>query len=303
MSSHSGTWNKTVFTYGIILLGSGILSFGLYNIHERTNVTEGGVLGMTLLLQHWFGFSPSVTSPLMDIACYLLAWRFLGNAFARYALAASLAFAGFHALWEQFPPLLPDLSAYPAIAAVAATIGRLAMDVCLFMSQNFGFVSLPDELTTGSSIMPHKKNPDVFEIMRGRCNRLQSVPNEIALLTTNLPVGYHRDLQLLKDILFPATTEIKRTLAMCDFMLAHIRVNEHILDDKKYDYLFTVEDVNRMVLAGTPFREAYKQVGMAVQRGEYTPTREVRHTHEGSIGNLCTAQIRRKMERVMQEFE
>ena len=178
-----------------------------------------------------------------------------------------------------------------------------AMDVCLFMSQNFGFVSLPDELTTGSSIMPHKKNPDVFEIMRGRCNRLQSVPNEIALLTTNLPVGYHRDLQLLKDILFPATTEIKRTLAMCDFMLAHIRVNEHILDDKKYDYLFTVEDVNRMVLAGTPFREAYKQVGMAVQRGEYTPTREVRHTHEGSIGNLCTAQIRRKMERVMQEFE
>jgi len=139
--------------------------------------------------------------------------------------------------------------------------------------------------------------------MRGRCNRLQSVPNEIALLTTNLPVGYHRDLQLLKDILFPATTEIKRTLAMCDFMLAHIRVNEHILDDKKYDYLFTVEDVNRMVLAGTPFREAYKQVGMAVQRGEYTPTREVRHTHEGSIGNLCTAQIRRKMERVMQEFE
>ena len=196
-----------------------------------------------------------------------------------------------------------ERTAANAIAAVAATIGRLAMDICLFMSQNFGFVSLPDNLTTGSSIMPHKKNPDVFEIMRGRCNRLQSVPNEIALLTTNLPVGYHRDLQLLKDILFPATTEIKRTLAMCDFMLAHIRVNEHILDDKKYDYLFTVEDVNRMVLAGTPFREAYKQVGMAVQRGEYTPTREVRHTHEGSIGNLCTAQIRRKMERVMSEFE
>ena len=181
-----------------------------------------------------------------------------------------------------------ERAAAAAVAAVAATLGRFAMDVCLYMSQNFGFVSFPDELTTGSSIMPHKKNPDVFEIMRGRCNRLQSVPNEIALLTTNLPVGYHRDLQLLKDILFPATTEIKRTLAMCDFMLAHIRVNEH---------------VNRMVLAGTPFREAYKQVGMAVQRGEYTPTREVRHTHEGSIGNLCTAQIRRKMERVMQEFE
>ena len=177
------------------------------------------------------------------------------------------------------------------------------MDVCLFMSQNFGFVSLPDNLTTGSSIMPHKKNPDVFEIMRGRCNRLQSVPNEIALLTANLPVGYHRDMQLLKDILFPATTEIKRTLSMCDFMLAHLKVNTDILDERKYDYLFTVEDVNRLVLAGVPFREAYKQVGMAVQRGEYRPTREVHHTHEGSIGNLCTAQIRRKMERVMSEFE
>ena len=187
--------------------------------------------------------------------------------------------------------------------AVAATIGRLAMDICLFMSQNFGFVSLPDNLTTGSSIMPHKKNPDVFEIMRGRCNRLQSVPNEIALLTANLPVGYHRDMQLLKDILFPATTEIKRTLSMCDFMLAHLKVNTDILDERKYDYLFTVEDVNRLVLAGVPFREAYKQVGMAVQRGEYHPTREVHHTHEGSIGNLCTAQIRRKMERVMSEFE
>ena len=195
-----------------------------------------------------------------------------------------------------------ERAAAAAIAAVAATIGRLAMDACLFMSQNFGFISLPDELTTGSSIMPHKKNPDVFEIMRGRCNRLQSVPNEIALLTTNLPVGYHRDLQLMKDILFPATAEIKRTLRMCDFMLAHMRVNEHILEDRKYDYLFTVEDVNRLVLQGTPFREAYKEVGMAVKKGAYTPTREVHHTHEGSIGNLCTAEIRQKMERVLEEF-
>ena len=195
-----------------------------------------------------------------------------------------------------------ERAAAAAIAAVAATIGRLAMDACLFMSQNFGFISLPDELTTGSSIMPHKKNPDVFEIMRGRCNRLQAVPNEIALLTTNLPVGYHRDLQLMKDILFPALTEIRRTLGMCDFMLAHVRVNEHILEERKYDYLFTVEDVNRLVLQGVPFREAYRQVGMAVQRGEYRPTREVHHTHEGSIGNLCTVEIRRKMEEVMREF-
>jgi len=196
-----------------------------------------------------------------------------------------------------------ERAAAAAIAAVAATVGRMAMDLCLFMSQNFGFVSLPDELTTGSSIMPHKKNPDVFEIMRGRCNRLQALPNEIALLTTNLPVGYHRDLQLLKDILFPATAEIRRTLRMADFMLARLKVNDRILDERKYDYLFTVEDVNRLVLQDVPFREAYRRVGMAVQQGEYRPTREVHHTHEGSIGNLCTAEIRRKMETVMREFE
>lgn len=195
-----------------------------------------------------------------------------------------------------------ERAAAAAIAAVAATVGRLAMDVCLMMSQNFGFVSLPDNLTTGSSIMPHKKNPDVFEIMRGRCNRLQALPNEIALLMTNLPVGYHRDLQLLKDILFPATDELSDTLEMCDFMLANLRVNEHILDDPRYDYLFTVEDVNRLALAGVPFREAYRRIGEAVQKGAYRPTRSVDHTHAGSIGNLCTAQIRRKMERVMEEF-
>ena len=195
-----------------------------------------------------------------------------------------------------------ERAAATALAAVAATVGRLAMDVCLMMSQNFGFVSLPDELTTGSSIMPHKKNPDVFEIMRGRCNRLQSVPNEIALLTANLPAGYHRDLQLLKEILFPAFDELRGTLGMCDFMRAHLRVNDRILDDPKYDYLFTVEDVNRLVLQGVPFREAYRRVGLAVQHREYRPTREVHHTHEGSIGNLCTEEIRRKMERVRAEF-
>ena len=129
------------------------------------------------------------------------------------------------------------------------------------------------------------------------------MPNEIALLTANLPVGYHRDMQLLKDILFPATTEIRRTLRMCDFMLAHLRVNDRILDDTRYDYLFTVEDVNRLTLSGVPFREAYRRIGEAVQRGEYRPTREVHHTHEGSIGNLCTEAIRRKMERVEEEFD
>ena len=183
-----------------------------------------------------------------------------------------------------------------AIAALASTIGRFAMDVCLFMCQNFGFISFPDNLTTGSSIMPHKKNPDVFEITRGKCNRLQAVPNEIALMTANLPLGYHRDMQLLKDVIFPATREICDVMAMCDFMLQHIRINADILEDKKYDYLFTVEDVNRLVLEGTPFREAYREVGMAVQEHRYTPTREVHHTHAGSIGNLCNDKIVEKME-------
>ena len=189
-----------------------------------------------------------------------------------------------------------------AIAALASTIGRFAMDVCLFMCQNFGFVSFPDNLTTGSSIMPHKKNPDVFEITRGKCNRLQAVPNEIALMTANLPLGYHRDMQLLKDVIFPATTEICDVMTMCDFMLQNIRINKGILEDKKYDYLFTVEDVNRLVLEGKPFREAYREVGIAVQEGRYTPTREVHHTHEGSIGNLCNDKIVEKMERVLSDI-
>ncbi len=149
-----------------------------------------------------------------------------------------------------------ERAASMAINTIASTLGHLAMDVCMFMCQNFGFVSFPDEFTTGSSIMPHKKNPDVFEIMRGKCNRLQSVSNEIALLTANLPLGYNRDLQLLKDIIFPATTELIECLDMCTFMLGHIRVNEEILSDPRYDYLFTVEDVNRLTLSGVPFREA-----------------------------------------------
>lgn len=187
-----------------------------------------------------------------------------------------------------------------AVAAIASTLAHLAMDVCMWMCQNFGFVKFPDELTTGSSIMPHKKNPDVFEIMRGKCNRLQGLPNEVALLTTNLPLGYNRDLQLLKDIIVPATDELVNCLDMAEFMLRHIKVNEDILSDPKYDYLFTVEDVNRLALSGMPFRDAYKTVGMQVQRGEYTPTRSVHHTHEGSIGNLCNDRIAAKMQRVME---
>ena len=154
-----------------------------------------------------------------------------------------------------------ERAAAMAIAAIASTLGHLAMDVCMWMCQNFGFVSFPDELTTGSSIMPHKKNPDVFEIMRGKCNRLTAVPNEIALLTANLPLGYNRDLQLLKDIIFPATTELAECLDMATFMLGHMQVRRDIVSDPRYDYLFTVEEVNRLVLGGMPFREAYRKVG------------------------------------------
>lgn len=190
-----------------------------------------------------------------------------------------------------------------ALSSIAATVGRFAMDVCLFINQNFGFISFPDECTTGSSIMPHKKNPDVFEIMRGKCNRLQSLPNELALMTTNIPLGYQRDFQLLKDVLFPAFGEMTSCLQLCDFMLQHIRINRDILSDPKYDYLFTVEDVNRLVLEGMPFREAYKKVGLEVQAHEYHPTKSVCHTHEGSIGNLCTDHIRTKFDAVMAEFK
>lgn len=189
-----------------------------------------------------------------------------------------------------------------AINAIASTLGKFAMDVCLFNSQNYAFISFPDEFTTGSSIMPHKKNPDVFEIMRGKCNRLQTIITEVSSLTTNLPLGYHRDLQLLKDITFPAIEEMNECLLMCDFMLQHIRINENILNDKRYDYLFTVEDVNRLVLDGVPFRDAYKEIGHRVQEGTYTPTREVHHTHEGSIGNLCTDQIKDKMLRALEQL-
>ena len=191
-----------------------------------------------------------------------------------------------------------ERAAAMAIASIASTLGHLAMDVCMWMCQNFGFVSFPDELTTGSSIMPHKKNPDVFEIMRGKCNRLTAVPNEIALLTANLPLGYNRDLQLLKDIIFPATGELISCLDMADFMLQHIRVKDNIVDDPRYDYLFTVEEVNRLVLSGVPFREAYKKVGLEVQDGSYRPVRSVQHTHAGSINNLCNDKIAEKFEAV-----
>jgi argininosuccinate lyase len=190
------------------------------------------------------------------------------------------------------------------LASVAGTIGRLAMDCCLYISQNFGFISFPAELTTGSSIMPHKKNPDVFELIRAKCNRIQSVPNELTLLVNNLPSGYHRDLQLTKEILFPAIGEGMACLQMTRLMLANIQVRDNILEDERYRYLFSVEAVNQLVNQGVPFREAYRQVGNSIEKGEFRfdYRQQLHHTHEGSIGNLSNDRIRAEMEKVLQKF-
>ena len=182
-----------------------------------------------------------------------------------------------------------------AMASLSATLSKMSMDLCLYMSQNFGFVSFPDELTTGSSIMPHKKNPDVFELIRGKCNKLQALPYELTLITNNLPSGYHRDLQLVKEGLIPSVSTLKSCLDMMVFSLENIIVTEDIVSDDKYKYIFSVEAVNALVQAGTPFRDAYKIVGEEIAEGKFEPNKEVKHTHVGSVGNLALDQIQEKM--------
>ena len=189
-----------------------------------------------------------------------------------------------------------------ALASIAGTLAKLAFDACMFNSQNFGFIKLPDQFTTGSSIMPHKKNPDVFELTRAKCNKIQGLPMQITLLFNNLPSGYFRDLQIIKEMFLPAFDELKDCLRMVTHMMREIKVNEHIMDDDKYAPIFSVEEVNRRVLAGVPFRDAYKQVGLEIEAGQFVPNKEVRHTHEGSIGNLCNEQITQLMESVLQGF-
>ena len=189
-----------------------------------------------------------------------------------------------------------------ALASIAGTLAKLAFDACMFNSQNFGFIKLPDQFTTGSSIMPHKKNPDVFELTRAKCNKIQGLPMQITLLFNNLPSGYFRDLQIIKEMFLPAFDELKDCLRMVTHMMREIKVNEHIMDDDKYAPIFSVEEVNRRVLAGVPFRDAYKQVGLEIEAGQFVPNKEVHHTHEGSIGNLCNEQITQLMESVLQGF-
>ncbi|WP_293716760.1 argininosuccinate lyase [uncultured Parabacteroides sp.] len=189
-----------------------------------------------------------------------------------------------------------------AMAGIAATLSKLAFDACMFNSQNFGFIKLPDQFTTGSSIMPHKKNPDVFELTRAKCNKIQGLPQQITLIANNLPSGYFRDLQIIKEVFLPAFDELKDCLRMVTHMMREVKVNDHILDDDKYSLLFSVEEVNRLVLEGVPFRDAYKQVGLEIEAGNFTPNKTVNHTHEGSIGNLCNDSISALMQNIIDGF-
>jgi argininosuccinate lyase len=189
-----------------------------------------------------------------------------------------------------------------ALANLSATLAKLAFDVCLFMSQNFSFVSLPHELTTGSSIMPHKKNPDVFELVRAKCNKIQGLPQQITLITNNLPSGYFRDLQIIKEIFLPVFGELNDCIKITSFALENLSVNKKILDDPKYDYIFSVEEVNKLVQKGVPFRDAYKKIGELIEKGEFKPEKSVHHTHEGSLGNLCLDKILEKKNLILKEF-
>ena len=191
-----------------------------------------------------------------------------------------------------------------AIAGIAATLSKLSFDACMYNSQNFGFIKLPDEYTTGSSIMPHKKNPDVFELSRAKCNKLQALPTEITLITNNLPSGYFRDMQLIKEIFLPSFDELNNCISMIGRMIGEIKVNQDIIKDDKYTYIFSVEEVNRLVLEeGVPFRDAYKKVGLDIEAGKFNHDRTVHHTHEGSIGNLCNDQIEILRQQVIDQFD
>jgi len=189
-----------------------------------------------------------------------------------------------------------------ALASVAATVAKLAFDACMFTSQNFGFIRLPDEFTTGSSIMPHKKNPDVFELTRAKCNKIQSLPQQIMMITNNLPSGYFRDLQIIKEVFIPSFAELTDCLEMTALMMAQVEINTDILKDSRYDFLFSVEEVNRLTLSGVPFRDAYKQVGLEIEAGNFKPNKTVHHTHQGSIGNLCNDEICNYKNEVLSQF-
>ncbi len=250
------------------------LADDMYMLHGAYNVTDQNPLGSAAGYGNSFPLDREMTTSLLGFASL-----------------------DYNAVAAQLSRGKTERATASALGAIALTLNKLAADCCMYMCPNYGFIRFPDELTTGSSIMPHKKNPDVWEMIRGNCNRILSCENEISLLCSNMPHGYHREFQLLKDILFPALEMMHKCLFMADYMLQNIIVNEHILDSPLYDYLFTVEEVNRRTLDGMPFRDAYKSVGIEVNEGRFHTEKTVRHTHTGSIGNLCNGRIREKMEK------
>ncbi len=265
----------------------------------------------------WFGaYAESLTDDLeMLAAAYIVVNKNPLGSGAGYGSSLSLNrkmttellhFSTLHynSVYAQMSRGKTEKAVASGMAFIASTLSRLAMDCCLYMNQNFGFISFPDELTTGSSIMPHKKNPDVFELIRAKCNRIQSLPNELGLLMVNLPSGYHRDMQLTKEILFPAIEELKACLQMTMLMLSEIRITKNILNDEKYKHLFSVEAVNDLVKKGNSFREAYRTVGNQIASGDFSfdPSRSLNHTHEGSLGNLSNPEIVEEMKRVLTKF-
>ncbi len=266
----------------------------------------------------WFGaYAESLTDDLeLLVAAYQVANKNplgsgagYGSSFPlnRTITTELLGFASlnYNAVYAQMSRGKTEKIVATAISSIAATLSKLSMDACLYMNQNFGFISFPNELTTGSSIMPHKKNPDVFELVRAKCNRIQATPNELTLLINNLPSGYHRDLQLTKEILFPAIEELKACIQMVILMLSNISIKDNILDDEKYRYLFSVEAVNELVNKGVSFRDAYRQVGNDIDNGafHFDYKKQLHHTHEGSIGNLCNKGIEEQMKKVLRKFE
>jgi argininosuccinate lyase len=264
----------------------------------------------------WFGaYAESLAD---DMQLMLAAWKIVnqnplgaaagyGNSFPldRTMTTGLLGFddLSYNVVYAQMGRGKMERTAAMALSSIAGTLSRLAMDACLYMSQNFGFIRLPDDFTTGSSIMPHKKNPDVFELLRARCNKLTDMPQQIAYITGNLPSGYFRDMQIIKEIFIPAFDELISCLDIMTLALQRMEVVHNIMDNEMYKYAFSVEEVNRRVLKGVPFRDAYKQVGLEIEAGKFSPdTSRVKHTHEGSIGNLCNDKIREKMNAVMLGF-
>src|SRR5690554_4920086 len=264
----------------------------------------------------WFGaYAESLTD---DMHFLLSAWRIVnqnplgaaagyGSSFPldRKLTTEILGFddLSYNVVYAQMGRGKMERSVAMAMASVAATVGKLAMDACLYMSQNFGFIGLPAELTTGSSIMPHKKNPDVFELIRAKCNKLQALPQQIMMITANLPSGYFRDLQLIKEVFLPAFDELQSCLELTTFAVAHMEVKRDLMKDPLYRFAFSVEEVNRRVLEGLPFRDAYREVGQEIEKGDFEVPEQIKHSHAGSIGNLCNEEIKAKMEAVQASFD